>query len=270
MSHAMVILTLIAFADPPKANRAPSVKELQAITKRGRELAGYDLAAWHASDAVQAKQPKPGSVVRYIARNTDAGWTVAFGRLDGDKNVFVIAYEAKQAKDPNKYAVQAFDPPKEDRAYFRAAANAIEVALGDFAEHFQGEQRPYNVAVLPGESGQLWLYLVPAPTQAGVWPLGGDIRYLISADGTKIVAKRQLHKSIIELPPPKADDPNKLAMGVHTHVLDNVPEDTDVFHVLTRKPTVPEMVTTERFVFQIGVDGKITNLGKSEDVLKKR
>jgi hypothetical protein len=63
-------------------------------------------------------------------------------------------------------------------------------------EHFEGEQRPYNVAVLPAEKGQFWAYLVPAPTRAGVWPLGGDIRYLISADGTKIVSKRQLQRTV--------------------------------------------------------------------------
>jgi len=49
-------------------------------------------------------------------------------------------------------------------------------------EHFEGERRPYNVAVLPAEKGQVWVYVVPAPTKIGVWPLGGDARYLISED----------------------------------------------------------------------------------------
>ena len=165
--------------------------------------------------------------------------------------------------------MQEFDPPKEDTGFFRSAAKAIDTALKDFTEHFQGEQRPDNVAVLPAEKGQLWVYFIPAPTKPGVWPLGGDVRYLMSADGTKIKGKRQLHRSVIENEPPKDQDRRQVA-GIHTHVLDDIPEDTDVFHVLTRKPSVPEMVLTKQFVFQVDPDGGIKYVGKSEDVLKKK
>ena len=41
------------------------------------------------------------------------------------------------------------------------------------------------------------------------------------------------------------------------HVLSDVPEDTDVFHVLTQDPPVPEMVGTADFVYQIMADGTI-------------
>jgi hypothetical protein len=102
-----------------------------------------------------------------------------------------------------------------------------------------------------------------------MWPLGGDVRYVISADGTKIISKRQLHKSVIEVEPPK-DANNQQVAGIHTHVLDDIPEDTDVFHVLTRKPSVPEMVITKQFVFQVDPDGSIKLVGKSEDLLKKK
>ena len=167
------------------------------------------------------------------------------------------------------FDVKEMTPPKEDTGFFLSAAKAIDTSLKDFMEHFEGEQRPYNVAVLPAEKGQVWVYLVPAPTKPNVWPLGGDVRYLISADGTKIVSKRQLHKSIIEVEPPKDKNQQQVA-GMHTHVLDDTPEDTDVFHVLTRKPAVPEMVITKQFVFQVDPDGSIKYVGKSEDVLKKK
>ncbi len=114
----------------------------------------------------------------------------------------------------------------------------------------------------------MWVYFVPAPTKPGVWPLGGDFRYLVSADGIKIHGKRQLHKSVIENEPP-GDGDRKQVAGIHTHVLDETPEDTDVFHVLARKPTVPEMVVTKRFVFQVDPYGVARYVGKAEDVLKK-
>ena len=123
--------------------------------------------------------------------------------------------------------------------------------------------------MLPAEEGQFWVYLVPAPTRSGVWPLGGDVRYLMSSDGTRVVGKRQLHNAIIEKEMPREDAANKVAMGYHIHVLDDLPEDTDVFHVLSRKPAVPEIIATEHFVFQVDASGDVNYLGKAEELLKK-
>lgn len=167
------------------------------------------------------------------------------------------------------HAAHNADEPKEDAGFFRSEAVAIETALKDFTEHFEGERRPYNVAILPAEKGNLWVYLFPAPTRTGVWPLEGDARYLVSPDGTTLNGKRQLHKSVIEVELPK-DESKKQVAGVHTHVLAETPEDTDVFHVLTRKLAVPELIRTEQFVFVIKPDGEAKYLKKAEDVSKKK
>ena len=269
MLTTMTALALFAFADPETSKEPPSKAELAAITQRGRDLAGYDDAAWHASDAVQAKNPKEGSVAGYLARKADKGWVVAFGRLDQDKAKYLIAYKATQGKNPDEFDVKAFDPPKTDTGFFRSAAKATETALKDFVELFEGDQRPYNVAILPAEKSQFWVYLVPAPTKPGVWPLGGDVRYLMSSDGGKIVAKRQLHKSVIENESPK-DENQRPVGGMHTHILAETPEDTDVLHVLTRKPAVPELILTKRFIFAVEADGEAKYVGKAEDFLKKK
>jgi hypothetical protein len=44
---------------------------------------------------------------------------------------------------------------------------------------------------------------------------------------------------------------------------------TGVFHVLTRKPAVPELIRTEHFVFVVDADGGIRFLGTADEVLKK-
>jgi hypothetical protein len=268
MLATLTALTVITLLNPFQPKEPPNEAELAAITDRGRDLAGYDAAAWHSSDAVQAKEPKQGSIARYVAHKTDKKWVVAFGRLDDKREKFLIAYEATEGEKPEQFDVKELVPPKEDTGFLLSAAKAIDTSEKDFKEHFEGRRRPYNVAVLPGENGQLWVYLVPAPTRPKVWPLGGDARYLISPDGTKIVSKRQLHKSIIEVEPPT--DKNKEQVGgIHTHVLDDTPEDTDVFHVLARKPAVPEMIITKEFVFEVRPDGSIKYVGTREDVLKK-
>jgi hypothetical protein len=114
----------------------------------------------------------------------------------------------------------------------------------------------------------MYVYVVPAQTKQGVYPLGGDVRYLMSQDGSKIVEKRQLHKSIIEFATPA--EGQKVEAGYHTAVLDDIPEDTDVFHVLVRKPSVPEWVATQQYVYQIEIDGTIKYVMTREAFMKIR
>ncbi|MEP6780522.1 MAG: hypothetical protein ABJC26_11580 [Gemmatimonadaceae bacterium] len=100
---------------------------------------------------------------------------------------------------------------------------------------------------------------------------GGDARFLISADGRTIISRRQLHNTIIDFNPTKiaAVNGGQVVVSMHSAVLDDLPEDTDVFHVLNRFPHVPEMIVTKSFVFRVEMDGTVKCLGRSEDVIKK-
>jgi hypothetical protein len=250
-----------------QAKLPPADSILTGITERGRALSEYDFAAWHGSDAIASLRPPAGSVTHYIARRTDSGWTVTFGHLSASRDTFLVAYEAVPSATPSQPArYSATAAPRSDTGYYRRAAMAIDVAQADFGS----VARPYNVAALPGPDGRWWVYLVPAPTVPGVWPLGGDARYLISADGREIIARRQLHKSILEFDARKfTEGSNRLKAGTHTAVLDNIPEDTDVFYVLERSPKMPEYIVTDAFIFRIDVDGVIRNMGRREDILGK-
>lgn len=241
----------IAVAGKKKNSESPIV--FPDVTARGRLLFESDQAAWHATDALQAINPPKESLGRYIASKSDSGWTVAFGHLNDARDKFLVAYEATQGATLEEFTVKKLDPPRPDTSFDLAAAKAIDTALHDF----QGERRPYNAAVLPAPSEQIYVYVFPAQTQDGVYPLGGDARYLVSSDGNTILEKRQLHKAIIE---DRGQTPqgSTLAGGLHTHVLSDVPEDTDVFFVLTRKPSVPEIVgTRNRKLYEIDTDGNI-------------
>lgn len=234
------------------ASSRPSDDALAAITARGTLLAGYDVAAWQSTDAVTASHPAEGLIERYIARKTDAGWVVDFGRLNSSGDKFLVAYEAVQTDSPAGYKVKSFRPVREDVGWNLSAARAVELATRDFGP----TTRPYNIAVLPGDARSLYVYLYPAQVKAGVYPLGGDVRYRVSPDGSSITEKRQMHKSIIESA--SADPKVKVESGYHSHVLSDVPEDTDVLLVLTRQPKVPEIVVTQHYVYTIATGGSIT------------
>jgi hypothetical protein len=231
----------------------PSKKELAEVTARGILLAEYDQAASHATDAVQAAHPQDGKVERYIARKTATGWAVDFGKINDTGDKFLVAYEAVQKNASGNFEVSKFDPERPDTGFDLAAAKGIDLALKDFGS----ANRPYNVAVLPADSGGLFVYLYPAQVTNGVYPYGGDVRYLVTSDGTTISTKRQMHKAVLEYNAENMPGGTMAAGGYHTHVLTGLPEDTDVLLVLTRQPRVPEFIGAGGHVYEISVDGKI-------------
>lgn len=62
-------------------SQPPSESGLAETAARGLALAGYDAAAWHASDAVMPLKPDKSTVQRYVARKTNSGWVVALGAV---------------------------------------------------------------------------------------------------------------------------------------------------------------------------------------------
>jgi hypothetical protein len=259
---SMFLLFVISLSVGAQRSSPPTESELKEITERGRQLAAYEVAMVQATAAVAALKPPEGSIVSFIARKTDIGWQVVFGRIGENKDKFLITYEAIQVPGLS-FVAKKYKKPKEDTAFYLFAATAMDTAVLDFV----GEKRPYSVAVLPGPSEQLYVYIIPTVVKPGVYPLGGDARYLMSKDGTKIVEKRYLHKSVIEFTSPV--NPQQTGAGFHTAVLDDIPEDTDVYHVLSRKPSVPEWVATNQYVFQIDPDGSIKYVTTRDQFLKK-
>src|SRR5947209_20503487 len=81
-------------ADQPvrQRDKPADATELSQISDRGRLIASYDAAAWHATDAVKALNPPKDSVGMYIGRRTPDGWQIAFGRLDNTHEKFLLAY----------------------------------------------------------------------------------------------------------------------------------------------------------------------------------
>ncbi len=250
-----LVLLILCVTRSTRCDQRPGDTELAAIAERGRALAEYDQVAWHATDTVQTANPKTVEGQHYIAKKENGRWMVVFGALNTDKSKFMIGYEANQLGKPQQFSVTKNEPAREDSGFYLIAARGMELAMADFG----GAARPYNTAVLPAtdlgaEPGLFYVYLYPAQSKAGIYPLGGDVRYLLSADGSKILAKRQMHKTVLENPPAKG---KKVAAGFHTHVLSDEPEDTDVLHVLQQEPPVPEMVATQHYLFEIGSDGGI-------------
>jgi len=244
------------FADQLPGQEPRQVKDkdlntyLAGVTERGRNLYAYDQAAWHGTDAFFALHPETNGLARYICIKTSTGWEVVFPKWNEMHDQLLVAYEATETGAPETYTAVKFDPPRDGPDDLVAKERALELAIGDF----QGEKRPYNTAILPVGDGNLYVYIYPGQVKDNVWPLGGDVRYEISADGKSIIEKRQLHKTILDMTFDPAQHP---VAGVHNHVISDVPEDTDVLYVLTRRPPMPEYIGAGKRLFVVNTDGGI-------------
>jgi hypothetical protein len=260
---SLVLLLVLAVAGSPGCQRlstreqtaivrnTPSAALLSGITERGRQLAEYDAAAWQASDAlVAAGVQLEGRVQGYVARRGPAGWVVSFGQLSDGRDTYRVVYEAEEdPATPHGFRIIRHEPAKAVEGFEVFAARAVQRARDDFGT----PPRPYNWAVLPDPQKQaFWVYATPAQVQEGVYLHGGDVRYQVSLTGDSILERRRLHTGILEMSPA----PGAHA-GMHTALVDDVPEDTDVFYVLSRRPLLPEIVVTEHYMYEINTDGSI-------------
>lgn len=223
---------------------------LPGVTARGRALYAYDQAAWHGTDAFFALHPETNGLAHYICVKSTLGWVVYFPKWNALHDHIQVVYQAAETDVPGAYKATRYDPPQEGPDELIAEERALELAIEDF----KPQGRPYNTAILPAEDGNLYVYLYPGQNTDDVWPIGGDVRYAISPDGKNIHEKRLLHKSILDM---KFDPKQKAVAGIHSHVLSDVPEDTDVLYVLNRKPSIPEYIAAGKRMFVVNTDGTI-------------
>jgi len=221
--------------------------ELAAIAERGKAIAAYDAAAWHATDAVQALHPKTGLAQMYIGQQTSAGWVIAFGRLNETKDKFLLAFETTPTSDIKQPKVSVNTPPSEKQGQWLDEARAYDTARTTF----KPQVRPYNGTVLPAPQGEWYVYFYPAQTTFESFPAGADIRYRISQDGSRIVETHRMHASLLEYKVPKG---GQAEMTYRTSFLDDAPEDTDVANVLMMG-NIPMIISGHKFTYQIAADG---------------
>ncbi len=233
----------------------PSATELTKITKRGIDLFEYDRACAQATDALLAKYDKTSGFKHYVAVSEGAGgarrWVVAFGTISEDS--FVIAYEVI-IKENEKPDVKSFEVYKLDRGELYRRARALALC----SPKMKRSGPLMNYAALPADGGKYFVYHFPGSDRANTYLLGGDVRFLVDERGEKILETRQLHSTVLSWPRTENLPPGALAQGgCHTAILGDLPEDTDVFHVLLRKPSLPEYVATANWIFCVETDGSI-------------
>ena len=251
-----------------RAQSAATQARLDTISARGRALAGYQRAALLASTQLMATNPDPWKVQRYVAYHADSGWVVAFGRLSTQRDTFYVSHIAIPAaisgqRVDSLFEFQTFADPAPDTDFLVRGARAMDMGVMTLGV----TERSYAAAASPVEEGEWWVYLTPAANAASVWPLGDDVRYRVSADGFRVLGTHRMHVGMVSGAAGTRTDGTRVAASWHRTTVHDLPEDSDVFHVLARRPQVPEIVVTRHHQYVVGVDGSIKYAQKKEMVV---
>jgi len=223
--------------------------QLANITSRGYDLYNYDVSCWLASDTLVTYHPDNERLGQFLAKDNDSVWTVYFGKSSQDQNSFIIAYEISLSKMMKILSVKEYKEGKRDSSWLMRASKAITLTKLDFGK----QNLTYNYYVFPDTSQNILVYYIPAKTNNKETPLGGDVRYIVSKDGSNILRITRLHKSVIMMPQPVEG----AMAGMHSHIIIKTPVETDVFFVLSQRPRLPHYIFSDNGMYIVKSDGEI-------------
>lgn len=261
-----LLLGVIIFLSTACASEEiPSEKVINQIIRRGQDIAGYESIAIKATDLLLATKPDQSKLRIYVAVKDNIRWFIYFGRVSDDGNSFVAPYtyscphgsveEMREAQDIRVVSADTLQ-----------LARAVKLALNTIIS--QGANFPsYNTNVFREDDGSITVYITPGNKNPEIILLGGDYKISISPDGLKVLDTTQLHKSILEMPLSAKDD-EKLAGAYHTHILNDLPTETDVAIILLNPQLAPHYILGQNRMSRIDADGRITILGKTEEILE--
>ncbi|WP_293876433.1 MULTISPECIES: hypothetical protein [unclassified Sphingomonas] len=222
-------------AVPPVPSQPSSAvahqQRLAQAAKIGGLLYLYDRAAWVSSDALAAKVTKDQltGIGGYVVEPIDGqGLRVTYFRGKGvDARAFFHAdvRDGKVVDSDLTVTPTPLTPAQSLLARARENAAAAAVRLG----YKPCTAAPFNTVVLPSPNGgPSIVYLLSAQLDLRSYPIGGNYRVIVGADGA-IVANRPYSVAClnVEIPslPPKA----KPVGVIVNHLLDPVPTEIHVF-----------------------------------------
>ncbi len=223
---------------------APDVHQAERL---GRAIFDQDLASSRATDALieaMGDEPDP-RIDGWITRRRGQGWLVEF--FGPSPQGFVALWQVEVNGFGTKMPTRALNPPELLDAEGAGMAKARETAI---AQPFHACSNRYNTVVLPGsliEQPGYLVYLLAATTARGEWIVGGHQRFLISADGARVVQHRPLSRGCLAVPASPSE--NHASSAWVTHVIGDAPAETHVFLSLLHQ--APLYVGTRRGIWKV-------------------
>jgi hypothetical protein len=224
-----------AGAQPASQAQPIRAFDLRTLEQLGRAIHRQDVTAAKATDALLKVVPDPGraGIIGWVVTERSSGDVVRFVRRAERGIAPAYEVEVPQRGSPVVKPVSGDGVLTADE---RARFAARETAAGSLQ---RACRRGYNAVVLrdPEQDGWLVWLLAPSPA-AGAVPVGGHVRFSISADGSTVKRRDELSTSCLVIDPRQGVPAGAQPVGVvASHVVSPTPVETHVFlQLLYRMP----------------------------------
>ncbi|MFQ5890162.1 MAG: hypothetical protein ACE5JR_08930 [Gemmatimonadota bacterium] len=252
---AAILLTAGAL-DAQLASQSDSV--IRHAEEEGRRIAEYDNAVHQATEALLAARPEQHRISLYVARQQDARWHVFFGSINIVSSEFTTAYEVTQEEpDGDRYVVSRLTGREPADPELSRAATALVTALGAFEPKWER----YQTYVWRDFRGRWVTYFLPGPTAEGQWPIGADMRVLVSFDGQRILEATTFHADLTVVEPSR-----EAAIATHhRHLAGENPAPTDFAYVLITPQLAPMALVASDYTCTVTRQGRMGPCRPSEE-----
>jgi len=226
----------------------PSDSVIRQAEQEGRRIAAYDFAVRHATQELLGAGVEQNRISLYVARQEDGLWHVYFGSINVLSSEFRTAYEVVQKKpDGKKFSVhRKLDAEPADQELSRAAT-ALITALAAFEPQWER----YETYVWLNSRGEWVTYFLPGPTVTGQWPIGADMRVLVSFDAKRVLQSVTFHANLTLVKPSR-----KEAIATHhRHLAGENPAPTDFAYVLINPQLAPMALVANGYTCTVRKNG---------------
>jgi hypothetical protein len=239
----------------------PVFEEARMIEQRGRLIAEYEQALRKGVELFTASKLGHVESGHYFALKKEDAWTVYFGTLSQDENVFVTqrSYSCQDALFEKMKEIKTEKIPDEVLQLARAVKLSLAAVDARWPEH--------HITAFVERDNSVTVYVTPENEKENSVLLGGDTKLTISPDGTKIQKNEPLHTGTLEVPL-QVEEGKERAAASHTHVGGNFPSETDVALVLLHPNLAPHYVVGMKWMSRLNPDGSISILGGADRMLK--
>ena len=206
--------------------------------KLGVSLYHTEKSSWLSSDLLSEKyiafRSLVGGYVSYKGKD-DYVYTVFYSK--GDKSVPVIRFRFDTSFDKKNVFVETNELTMNEleSKLIKLRELATKEIFGDKDSLFKFYERTkYNL--IPIEyNDSLFVYVLTAPHESGYIIIGNDYKLTFNSE-LECIRKQNFHNSIIKLPfDSKNKSDSEIEMTVHTHVISDIIDETDICTMLLYK-----------------------------------
>lgn len=235
MKYLAIILLTIFSTIEANAQKPDS----EALLKEGKQLYRLEKAAWYSTDHFLTNfQDKKDSIGGYLSYQGADGhvYSIFFSRFENNRILARYQFDNNTSSTPITVDTKVSSPIENEADLILMRQDAIMMLtenLDDFFTYY--ENASFNlIPIIDGKKRKVYI-LTASQKQATVF-IGND--YLLEYNSkNKLTGKIKLHNSLIELPY-KSPNEQEITATMHTHILSNHIEPTDICTLLLYKDYV--------------------------------